>query len=227
MEDAIGFLRYVALSGREGEQWVEEFDQRVRPIVELCRACVKGLRRGLTFDEAGDLLRRAREGLDALDGQADPSFRGAAERWYYGALGFYFYSRRAFDEADDSMWRAHESVTRAVDQHRYLVGLAYDCYEFELHRARIARDRCAWAAMRRHAEASAGMRSGLRPFCVLSDGTPIALSDLRQFYASLPELTEEDRKDLVRIIDDERGPREAARFVRTMFRLSGFVIEYV
>jgi hypothetical protein len=228
MDDAIAFLRYVALSGREGEQWVQEFDLRVRPLVEMCRCTVKGLRRGMTHEQAAELLQRTREGLEALDAQgADPSLRAAAERWYYGALGFYFYSLRNFDQADDSMNRAHESVTRAVDRHRCLMGLAYDCFEFELHRARIARDGCRWEAMRRHAEESAGMRSGTRPFCVLSDGTPIALGDLRRFYTSLPELTDEDRVALVRVIDDEQGPREATRFVRTMFRLSGFVIDYV
>lgn len=225
MDNEFFFLRYVELSGREGERWVQEFDTVV-PHVQLCRDSVKGLRRGLTQEQAADLLRRAREGLDSLASTVEPSVRLAAERWYYGALGFYFYSLRAFDEADDSMGRAHAAVTEAVDQRRWLMGLAYDCFEFELHRARIARDRFRWNEMREHAEASAAMRAGRRPFCVLRDGTGVALADLRQFYSGIPGLTEVDRESLVRIMDDEVGPVEAERFVRKMFRLSGFVIEY-
>ena len=47
MDNEFFFLRYVELSGREGERWVQEFDTVV-PHVQLCRDSVKGLRRGLT-----------------------------------------------------------------------------------------------------------------------------------------------------------------------------------
>jgi hypothetical protein len=224
LDSPFSWLRFVALTGRQGEQWVEKYEQ-VRPLVQLCVSSVVGLRRGGTHHESAALLQRARAGLDALNGDTDPAVRSAADRSYYGALGFHFYTQRAFDEADDSMSRAHNAVVQTVNHGPWLTGLAYDCFEFELHRARIARDRCRWDAMRQHAEASAAMRAGRRPFCMLDDGSQIALADLRRFYNSLP-LTEEDRAMLARIVDDETGPREAERFVRSMFRLSGFVIEY-
>jgi hypothetical protein len=223
-ERAFTWLRYVALSGRQGERWSRDFE-RVRPLVQQCMQSVSDLRRGTPHEAALALLQSAREGLDALDERTDASVRAAADRSYYGALGYYFYTRRAFEEADDSMSRAHHAVVQAVDRRRWLMGLAYDCYEFKMHRARIARDRCRWSEMREHAEESADMRAGRRPLCLLSDGTPIALGDLRRFYYSLP-LTDDDREVLATIVEEERGSQEAARFVRSMFRLSGFVIQY-
>jgi hypothetical protein len=223
-EKTFAWLRYVALSGRQGERWSHDYEH-VRPLVELCMQSVSDLRRGTPHEAALALLQSARQGLDALDERTDASVRAAADRSYYGALGYYFYTRRAFDEADDSMSRAHHAVVQAVDRRRWLMGMAYDCYEFKMHRARIARDRCRWREMREHAEASAEMRSGRRPLCLLSDGTPIALGDIRQFYDSLP-LSEDDREAVSWIVDEDQGSREAARFVRSMFRLSGFVIQY-
>ncbi|HEX2080631.1 MAG TPA: hypothetical protein VHG08_23205 [Longimicrobium sp.] len=223
-EKTFAWLRFVALSGREGEQWSEAFGH-VRPLVRLCAQSVVDLRRGGAPEKSLDMLRCAREGLDTLDAGTDAAVRPAADRFYYGALGYYFYTRRALEEADDSMSRAHHAIVQAVGRHRWLVPMAYDCYELRMHRARIARDRFRWSEMREHAEESAGMRAGRSPLCLLSDGTPIALADVRRFYESLP-LTDDDREALWWIVDEDQGSREAARFVRSMFRLSGFVIQY-
>ena len=179
---------------------------------------------GLTLDVFGERSGLTPNFIGGVEGgRRDPSISSAADRSYYGALGYHFYSQRAFDEADDSMGRAQLAVVQTVDRRRWTMGLAYDCLEFELHRARIARDRCRWDDMREHAEATAAMRAGRRPFCVLSDGAQVGLLDLRRFYGSLP-LTEEDRELVGRLV--EEPPREGERFVRAMFRLSGFVIEY-
>lgn len=222
--DSFTWLRYVALSGDEGERWVEDFEA-FRPLVQVCRECVKELRATFDHRRSGERLQGVRAALDALQGTADPSLLSATERWYYGALGFHFYSQRAFDEADDSMRRAHTAVIRTVDRSRCLTGLAYDCFELELHRARIARDRFRWDEMRERAATSAAMRDGTRPLCVLSDGTPIAIADVRRFYRTLP-LTDEDREALGRIMD-EQSTGAPERFVHRMFRLTGFVIEYL
>lgn len=223
-ERTFAWLRFVALSGRQGKRWSQDFEP-ARPLAQLCMQSVSDLRRGCAHEASLALLQRARAGLDALDERTDPSVRAAADRSYYGALGFYFYTRRAFEEADDSMARAHDAVVKAVERRRCLVVMAYDCHEFRMHRARIARDRCRWSEMREHAEASADMRAGRRPLCLLGDGTPIGLGDLRQFYDSLP-LTDDDREAVSWIVDQDQASREAARFVRSMFRLSGFVIQY-
>lgn len=222
--NAFTWLRLAALSGREGARWAAEFEN-VRPLVQESIASVARLRRGGGHTQSAESLRSVRGSLDAMETHVESSLLSAADRWYYGALGFHFYTQRAFGEADDSMRRAHEAVSRTIEARPCLIGFAHHCHDFEFQRARIARDQCRWEKMREHAEASAAMLAGYRPLCTLSNGTPITLVDVRNFYASLSPDTEADRATLAMLLEDQ-GTIPVAGFVRQMFRLSGFVIEY-
>lgn len=218
------WIRFVRQSGEEGKRWAEEYD-RNWPITRLCQESVSVLQRR-KYEEGEGLLQRAREALAALDGSTEPSLRSVMERWYLGALGFYFYSRRAFDEADCTMARAHGTIAAAIARRDWLVPLAMDCYEFELHRARIARDRQDWARMRERADNAREMRAGRTPLCVLPGGARIWMADVQRFYRSVPDVSAEDRAAVETFLDDEQNRLNAESSRWYVFRLPGFVIQY-
>ena len=218
------WVRFVALCGAEGRSWAEDY-RRGMPAMQLCQDAVAAAQRRRS-EEARTLLERAWEDLRTLRGFLDPSVCSVVERWYYGARGFYLYAREAFDEADCTMARAQGTVAEAIERKRWLVPLALDCYELELHRARIARERQHWARMREHAEKAWRMRDGRLPFCSLRDGTSLGLAELQRFYRSVPEAPPEDQAAVEPIMDDHQSRLNAERATWYVFRLPGFVIQY-
>ncbi len=220
------WLRFVGRSGAEGAAWAAEYE-RVVPIQKTCQDAVEVLRRrGL--EEGSALLRRAHDELCGMSGDAmPPSVRAVVDRWYYGAIAFYHYARQEYDQAEHYMDVAHDTVVSALEQGGgWLMPLALDCYEFEMHRARIARERPSWPALRRHAERAAAMRDGRVPLCVLGDGTPVGLADVQRFYRALPTLSDDEREAVASILDDGLSRLQAERSIRTVLRLPGFVIQY-
>jgi hypothetical protein len=216
------WLRYAGMSSPRGARWAEEYAELL-PIQKTCQDAVDVLRRrGL--DEGGELLRRAHDDLSAR-GACTPSVRAVADRWYFGAVAFCHYARREYDEAEHYMDRAHEVVVDALEE-PFLLPLAMDCYEFEMHRARIARERPHWPALRRHAGTAAAMRDGSLPLCTLRNGTVVGLGDVQAFFRALPGLTDDDRQLLRVILDDDLSRLQGERSVRTVLRLPGFVIQY-
>lgn len=223
LNNPLAFLRLVRLSGEDGEQWVREFESRVS-VVDLCRRSVEVLRRPGQAREGAAMLERVRRELSCAG--TDPSLRAALDRWYYAALGYYFYTLESFDEADGSMAFAADCVARAIQERRCLTVMAMACHEFRLHQARIARKRGDWRAMRLHAESGTAMRAGRQPFCTLADGTPIALADIERYYRDIAASTDEDRATLAHFTDERRAGLEAEFSLRLMFRTPGFAIQY-
>jgi hypothetical protein len=220
------WLGFVRRSCAEGARWATEYEQVV-PIQQTCQDAVEVLRRrGL--EEGSALLRRAHDELCGMDGDGmPPSVRAVVDRWYYGAIAFYHYARQEYDLAEHYMDVAHDTVVHALEQSGdWLMPLALDCYEFEMHRARIARERPSWPALRRHADRAAAMRDGRIPLCRLGDGTAVGLGDVQRFYRALPDLTDEERELVASIVDDDLSRLQAERSIRTVLRLPGFVIQY-
>lgn len=220
------FLHWVIVSGDEGRRWAEAYlSSEVRGAAQLSVGAVDVVRAG-RHHEGLQMLRQARLELDALRGTTPASVYSVLERWYYGALGFYFYAIEQFDEADDAMVRAHAAVARAIKHQHYLLPLVIDCSEFHTHRARIARNRRDWAAMHEHCHAALEMRVGERPFCVLGDGREVWLRDVQAFFRSIPSITLEDWGKLAYIVDDAWNRANIERGIRRLYRLPGFVIQY-
>lgn len=220
------WLGFVRRSCAQGAAWATEYE-RVVPIQKTCQDAVEVLRRrGL--EQGSALLRRAHEELCGMSGEdMSPSVRAVVDRWYYGAMAFYHYARQEYDQAEHFMDVAHETVVHALEHGgEWLMPLALDCYEFEMHRARIARERPSWPALRRHAERAAAMRDGSVPLCTLRDGTPVVLGDVQRFYRALQDLTDEEREAVATIVDDGLSRLQAERSIRTVLRLPGFVIQY-
>ena len=220
---ALPWLRYVRQSSQRGACWVREYE-RLLPVQQTCQDAVAVLRRrGL---DAGDsLLSQARAALHRVP-RCSPSVRAVADRWYWGAVAFYHYAREEWTEAHTCMDRAHAAVVAALEDEQCLMPIAVDCYEFEMHRARIARSSRDWLALHCHVDAAMAMRIGKAPFCSLSDGTRIGLHDIQGYFRLLPELNEEDHQLLRPLLDDDQSRLTAERSVRALLRLPGFVIVY-
>lgn len=217
------WLHFVRRSGDEGRRWAEDYLES-KPLEELGTRALHHLR-----------ARRFEEGLAALeelgaalanDSARDPSVHAVLERWYYGVQGYWFYAQEEFDRADCAMARAHDAVTAALGLRRILLPLANHCHEFRLHRARIARNRRRWDEMRVHVNDVREMVRGHLPYTVLADGTPVWISDICAFYASLPEPAEEEITSVSRLLDDASRLADFETFVRAMYRVPGFVIPY-
>lgn len=221
--DSYDWLHFVRRSGGEGRRWAEAY-RRSLPLEELSDRSLL-LLRGRRYDEGYALLEQLGEALPA-PGEVEPSIRSVLERWYYGVLGYYFYCLEHFDQAEAAMVRAHEAVTAAIGERRFLLPLANHCHEFRLHRARIARNRRRWDEMRVHVDEVRGMMEGRLPFCVLGDGTPVRMAAILDFYAAIPDATEAERASLESLLDDAARLRSFGRFVRAMLQVPGFVIPY-
>lgn len=217
------WFHFVRRSGEEGRLWVEEYRHR-RPLEELSTRSLI-LLRGRRFDEGYELLARLGEALRSTE-EIEPSVRSVLERWYYGVLGYYFYCLDSFDHAERAMVRAHDAVTAAIGERRFLLPLANHCHEFRLHRARIARNRRRWEEMRTHVEEVRGMMEGRIPLCVLCDGAEVRISTLREFYAAIPHPTEAEQGALAGVLDDSARLRNFDRFVHAMYLVPGLVIPY-
>lgn len=218
------WLHFVRKSGEAGARWAERYHE-AGAALRLSEEAVQALRQR-RHCEGEALLRRARGELRALDGSTPPSVKAVVERWYYGALGYYFYVLDDFDPADCAMARAHGAVVAAVEREPCLVSLAIDAYEIEMHRARVSRERRAWAQMRERAAGAAAMRAGDRPLCTLADGTEVWLADVQRFYRQIPGLTDEERASLATIVDDAQSRVHAERAFHYVFRVPGAVIQY-
>ncbi|HEX2202863.1 MAG TPA: hypothetical protein VHG91_06185 [Longimicrobium sp.] len=222
--DPYGWPYFARLSGEEAARWVDEVYRPYFPLSELSQEALL-LMRLRRLDEGSERLVRLRAAIDAMEG-ADPAVRSVVERWYHAALGYYFYCREAFGEADEAMARARDAVADAIGRRPFLVPMAYDCFGFSLHRARIARNGRRWDEMEAHMDEVRGMLRGALPFCVLADGTGVRLADIQAFYRALPPIADEAREAIADVLDDgARRKRASSKFLE-MYRIPGVCIPY-
>lgn len=222
------WTHFVAASGHAGSRWVEDYRRPENwKLVRLTDQALLKLR-GRNIEQGGELLEQAGRQLARIRRvrRAAAGVIPVLERWYYGVLAFQYYRQDRFDHAAQTMDRALEAVIAAVDAERFLVPLAHTCQEFHLHQARIARNRRRWADMHRRIETVRGMIENRLPLCVLGDGQPIFYTTLSEFYDSLGPLTEEEWSSVDGVVDIDLRRTFFHRFVRELYLLPGFVIQY-
>ncbi len=221
--EALSWTHFVERSGEEGRRWLAGY-RRARPVAALASESL-ALLRARRADEGLAVLERMRPGVDAAE-DADPGVRAVLERLYHGALGYYFYTRSAWDAADAAMARAHDALADALGHRPFLLPLVVDCHEFRLHRARIARGRERWGEMWGHVEAARQMLEGCAPFCVLPDGSAAGMDELRGFYDRLHPLGGDEAAALAPLLDDGVRLRLFRRSVRLLCRLPWVAVPY-
>lgn len=149
------------------------------------------------------------------------SVRAVLDRYRHGIEGYYFYVRKEFAPAHQSMRLAHDAVARALSTSDCLLMLAVHCQEFCMHQARIARNQHRWPEMQaRIAEARAMMWDRL-PLCETENGKKIWWSNLQPFFDALAPLTNEEFRVANTLLDPQERERLFDKFVRGMLRSQG------
>jgi hypothetical protein len=217
---------FVARLGGEGERWAEEY---TRPEhVEI----MAGTNRALAALRARRIEtgRREMEAVEKLfhanEGATSPEVHHLLGRWYFGALAYLHYCAEDLPQAEEALDRAAEEVRRAIQIRRFLLPYATECCEFWVQRIRVARNHRRWSTMWRNVEITRQIVDSERPCCVLDDGTGIGFPDVREFYSRFTGLTEEERRPLRWVLEEESWRRRFRSIVGEIYGLSGFVIPY-
>ena len=218
------WLRFVIRGGEAGLRWQEEY---CRPeVLAVETAAFQALLQFRQHRLAAGLesLRQAEEHLCGLE--TSPPVRDLLDRWYQGVRSYYEYCAEDFPQAVESLGRASASLVSAIARQRVLVSLANHCIEFELHFARIARNRRRWAEMASHVEAARAMSQGQIPLCRPAGDGAVYISDVCSYFESI-DLDDEERASLADFLDDASRLRSFDRFVGRLYALPAFVIPYV
>jgi hypothetical protein len=211
------WLYYAERSGREGRAWAVEY-RRHSDTAKLGERALKSMREN-QMEQAGQLLREFIDGVERVDGEPH-SVRAVLDRYRHGIEAYYFYCRKEFALAEQSMRSAHGAVARALDKSEWLLLLSTHCQEFCLHQARIARNQQQWPKMQACIAQARAMMSGRIPLCETEAGKKIWWSSLPVFFDALAPLTEEEARFANTLINPQERERLFDQFVRGMLRSS-------
>jgi hypothetical protein len=195
------WVHFVARRSPEGEFWVGEYERICGDTYRQIRKSLALLRRR-QITAGREALKEARVQLSEL-GDLPHSFAHVMDRWYQGALAYYFYCVSDLDRALAAVDRAQAAVEAAVGHEPLLLPFALTCHEFPLHRARIAYLRGVWREAREQIELARQALSGERPLCQLADGSRVYFSQLADFYRQTPSLNSDEEAYLRTILDEE------------------------
>jgi len=216
---------FVSLCGEEGFRWAQDFGSRRH--VELMAGTTRalGLLRKRQIEAGLAELRWVETGLTEIETES-PVFFHVLGRWYFGAIAYYYYCIEDYAQANAALDAAHTAVQHAIETQSFLVPFAAHCHDFWIQRIRIERNRRRWSDMWRLIEVARQIEVGERPYCVLSDGTPIDIAAIQDFYSSLAPFTEEERTSLLPVLDDTLRLRIFRVTLAEIFAMPGFVIPY-
>jgi hypothetical protein len=217
------WVHFASRTGEAGRAWVAEY-RGLLPCVRIGDRGVELLHRH-RYAEGRATLDEFARAIDAL-GPIPSSMRSVMDRWYHGAIGYYFYSVGEFDRAVLSMQIADQAVVDAISETGFLTPMAIDCLEFCLHQARISRNRRDWPGLRAHLDRARAIALDREPLCRTREGHAISFSTLAEFYRSLEPLTPEEWDSARPWVDPEVRVALFDKFVRRLLRLPGFAIQY-
>jgi len=221
----IAKLEVLTLHSDEARSWLEEFqrEESFGWAKKVFQAMV--LFRRHEIDRGIQLLDAVDEGLRSSDVEF-PSIIHLLRRWHQAALAYYHYLNDDMEQAKLALQSARDEVRKVLSLHIFLIPIATHCIDFRIQLARIARRENRWTEVKRHIETLRRIYADQHPFCVLESGRPIQLSDLREFYLSLP-LSEKQRED-ARFALDTSYPHQdwIDRLEENIFALPDLVIPY-
>ncbi len=211
------WLYYAERSGSEGREWAEQY-RRHSAIAKLGERALRSMREN-HLEEGEQLLREFIDGVEGVRGEP-ASVRAVLDRYRHGIEAYYFYCRKEFGLAEQSMRSAHDAVARALNKANWLLLLATHCQEFCLHQARIARNQHQWPRMQVCIAQARAMMSDRIPLCETEDGKKIWWSSLPVFFDALAPLTEAEARFANTLINPQERERLFDQFVRGMLRSS-------
>jgi len=185
VENDYPWLRFIAACGEEGARWAAEYRQpEITGLYDSIIGSLKMMGRG-KLPQALETLNAAEAAIADRAQTHSPSVVRVLECWYNGALAYYHYCREDYSQAEETLIRGHQAITRGVEQQRIILPMVYRCCDTWLHRSRIARSRHDWTAMREHLDTFRAIHRGERPFCTLADGSEITTADLERYLGDL------------------------------------------
>ncbi len=221
----IAKLDVLSLCSEEAAEWLREFreTESYGLATNVFRAMV--LFRQHKVEEAGALLDGVRDGLAAQRARF-PSIVCLLRRWLLSARAYQRYLDDDLEAARRALAEARDEIRTAIEMHPFLIPVATHCIDFEIQLARLARRENRWLEVKRHLDLVRKIYADERPFCVLTSGRPIRISDLRAFYRSLP-LDDKQQQDLRSALDPDYPHWEwIDRLEENVFTLPDLVIPY-
>ncbi|HYO12893.1 MAG TPA: hypothetical protein VE685_06855, partial [Thermoanaerobaculia bacterium] len=162
----------------------------------------------------------------AKEGTVSPSILKVFDRWYYGALAYYFYVLDEHSQARESLQLADEAIGDAITQCPFLLVLARSCPELCLNCARTFRNQKQWSEMRATINCAWNMIEDRTPLCRLRDGNAIYMRHIDDFFRSIiPRDTVEDRA-LKLLLDPQVRRRSFDGLVRKAEYLPNVVVPW-
>jgi hypothetical protein len=223
----IAKLEVLTLYSDEARRWLEAFqhEENFGWAIKVFQAMV--LFRRHEVDRGLQLLNSVDEGLRSRSQAVEfTSIIHLLRRWHLAALAYYHYLNDDLEQAKDALRSARDEVRKGLSLHTFLIPIATHCIDFRIQLARIARRENRWPEVKRHIEILRRIYSDQHPFCVLDSGKPIRLSDLREFYLSLP-LSEKQLEDARFALDTSYPHQEwIDRLEENIFALPDLVIPY-
>jgi hypothetical protein len=201
LEEALLWYHFVPASGPDGRDWYDEYrrsgwealGQRIDMSVDLMRK--------RKVDAGKALLDECRDALKALDARSAPrAVAGVGKEGYFGALAYFHYHHRQYNAARDALDRAAHHIAEVVADAPYLVTFATKCYDFCLHRTRIARGEARWQAMWACVQEGREMLAGERPLC-RSDHGATYIGDAEAFFQAVTPADDIERRALALLCD--------------------------
>jgi hypothetical protein len=218
------WLHFAERCGAEGRDWAEKYRQHW-PTMELGNQTLKKLRED-KLEEGERLLQEFIRQVESVRGEPD-SVRAVLDRYRYGIEGYYYYCRKEFTPAQQSMRLAHDAVVRALSTSDWLLMLAVHCQEFCMHQGRIARNQHRWPEMQACIAEARAMMCDRSPLCETTDGRKIWWSNFKPFFDALAPLTDEETRIANTLLNPQERERLFDKFVRSMLRSPGNSSRYV
>jgi hypothetical protein len=217
-----GWLELAGWCGEAGIAFREAYARPEPAAIVACTDRALALLRRRETAPAIPLLEEAGERLTARRGFS-PAVEHVLERWYHGVAAYHYYCVSDLDRAAHALDQADLAVRRAIDGAPFLIPLAHHCHEFQLHHARIARERRAFREMQDRVARTRAMVEGRAPLCVLSDGSPVDYAALSRHLAAILPPGMDPPAEAVVFGDAGLRLRLLDRFLLDLYCLPGFV----
>jgi hypothetical protein len=225
LEEALLWCHFVPASGPEGRDW---YEGDVRSGGEaLCQRLDVGvaLMRRRQVDAGKTLLDECRARIDASSARMPRAVAGVVEEGYCGALAYFHYHRAHHDAARDALDRATDAIAEVVASAPFLVAFATKCYDFCLHRTRIARAEARWQDMWACVQEGREMLGGRRPLCRGDHGATY-IDDAEAFFRAATPADDLERRALDLLRDRRATVATYEKRALAASMLPGVVIDY-
>jgi hypothetical protein len=162
------------------EDWHHAFGTYGRDISNKLASIARDLfRRDLSIARLG--LEKCKTEIDAIASKTPRTICTVVESSYLSTLAYFYYHSARFEEARGALSCAEQLIEETVSLAPFLVPCTGHCYDYCLHRARIARAESHWDEMFRQIEIGRKMVRGELPLCQSAHG-PVFIHHICKFY---------------------------------------------